>query len=194
MADQLWYNPGDHYQLDDLSGFKIRASRSMKIPGGQTGGLIVAPERFEVQQPQDFVRGVVDDQTVTDARPRQQNQFVILATYVTAPSARGTSIITVASTAGWRINDNAFLMLDSGENFLTSIGGISGQQIFLGTPLPFSVGTLYGDPLENTLLFYQHGPAQVTGFYNNGGVLGIIYPSSLPTSSAVPRSEEHTSD
>lgn len=181
MANQLWYNPGDYYQLDDLSGFKIRASRSRKIPGGQTGGLIVAPERWEAQQPQDFVKGVVDDQTVPEPRPRQTNQFTILATFVTAPSARGTGVITVDSTVGFTVNDNVYVMLDSGENFATSIGEIiDGHTFLLGTPLPFSVGTLYGDPIENVVLFVSHGPPLFTGFYNDGGVLAILYPSLLP--------------
>lgn len=180
MANDRWYNPGDWYQIDDLSGFKIRASRSRKIPGGQTGGMIVAPERWESQQPQDFVRGVVDNQMVEQPRPRQPNQYTILATFVTAPSARGTGVITVDDPAGFQQNDNVYVMLDSGENFLTSIAGIVGDQFYLGTPLPFSVGTLYGDPIENTVLFISHGPPLVTGFYNDGGVLAILYPSLLP--------------
>jgi len=181
MANDRWYNPGDWYQLDDLSGFKIRASRSRTIPGGQTGQLVVAPERWEPQQPQDFVRGIVDDQMVQVPRPRQTNQFTILATFVTAPSARGTGVITVDSVDGFAVNDNVQLMLDSGENFVTSIAGFSGKEMFLGTPLPYSVGTLYGDPLENTLIFLQHGPPLTTGFYNDGQVLAILYPSLLPT-------------
>jgi hypothetical protein len=185
VANDRWYNPGDYYQLDDLSGFKIRASRSRKIPGGQTGGLIVAPERWEPQQPQDFVTGVVDEQWVPEPRPRQQNRYTWLATFVTAPSARGTGVITVDSTVGWEVGDNAYLMLDSGEQFLTSIAAILGHSIYLGTALPFSVGTLFGDPIENSFIFYQDGPPLVTGFYSNGGVLGILYPSLLPTSSAV---------
>lgn len=186
MANDRWYNPGDYYQLDDLSGFKIRASRSRKIPGGQTGGLIVAPERWEEQQPQDFVQGVVDEQWVPEPRPRQQNQFTWLSTFVTLPAARGTGIISVDSVIGWTVNDNAYLMLDSGEQFLTSIAGISGNQIYLGTPLPFSVGSIYGDPIENSLIWLSHGPPRVTGFYDDGGVLAIAYPSLLPRSAVTP--------
>jgi hypothetical protein len=43
-------------------------------------------------------------------------------------------------------------MLDSGENFLTHIGGISGYIFTLATPLPASVGSLFGDPIENSVL------------------------------------------
>lgn len=186
MANDRWYNPGDWYQLDDLSGFKIRASRSRRIPGGQTGNLVVAPERWEAQQPQDFVRGVVDDQTVPVPRPRQTNQFTILATFVTAPSARLSYVITVDTSAGFAVGNNVFLMGDNGENELNSIAGIDGNDIWLGTPIFSTVGTLYGDPIENTLLFLNDGPPVNTGLYNDGGVPVLLYPNSYPQSSSTP--------
>jgi hypothetical protein len=97
MADDRHYIGGDNYILDDMSGFKIRSSRAKIIPGGITGGLAVSPLRWEPQQPQDFVTGVRDDQTPNLSRPRQQNQYVIVGTFVVAPSARGTSTITEGS-------------------------------------------------------------------------------------------------
>lgn len=185
MTNDRWYNPGDNYILDDLSGFKIRASRSRRIPGGQTGGAQVAPERWEPQQPQDFVRGVPDDQLPAIVRSRQQNRFVILATYVTAPSARLTYEITVDNSVGFSVGNNCLLMLDSGENATVAIGGIAGNEITLGTPLPYSVGTLYGDPIENTLLFYSAGPPINTGLANDNGVLVLVPPfGNFPTSAA----------
>jgi hypothetical protein len=184
MANDRWYNPGDWYQLDDLSGFKIRASRSRRIPGGQTGNLIVAPERWEAQQPQDFVRGVVDDQTVPVPRPRQTNQFTILATFVTAPSARLSYVIEVDTSAGFAVGNNVYLMLDNGEQFLTSIAGIDGNTIWLGTFLPYSVGGNLGDPIENTLIFYNDGPPASTGLWNDSGVLALLSPVGFPTSDA----------
>ena len=46
MADDKHYIGGDNYILDDLSGFKIRRSKTRVIPGGQTGGLAVSPLRW----------------------------------------------------------------------------------------------------------------------------------------------------
>lgn len=152
MANDRWYNPGDNYLLDDLSGFKIRASRSRRIPGGQTGGLQVAPERWETQQPQDFVRGVPDNQQPSILRPRQQNVFMVVASFVTAASARGATVITLDSTVGMTNGDRLQIMLDSGVNFTTTIAGINGAVVALAAPLPFSVGGNLGDPLENTVL------------------------------------------
>lgn len=153
MADDRHYVGGDYYQLDDLSGFKIRASRSRKIPGGQTGSLIVAPEHWEPQQPQDFVRGVVDDQTVPEPRTRQTNQFMVVASYVVAPSARLATTIEVQSTVGFTVGDNLQIMLDNGTNFFASASAIVGNVITLSAALPGSVGsTAFGDPLENTVI------------------------------------------
>jgi hypothetical protein len=152
MADDRHYVGGDNYLLDDLSGFKIRASKAKMIPGGQTGQLMVAPKRWEPQQPQDFVRGVRDDQTVAVARPRQKNQFVILGTYVTAPAAVGASVISVESTVGFSVGMTLLIMLDTGVNFLTILVGIGGGTFTLDTPLPATVGTYYGDPIENSII------------------------------------------
>lgn len=176
MSNDRWYNPGDNYILDDLSGFKIRASRARKIPGGQTGNLLVAPERWEPQQPQDFVRGVPDVQLPDLVRPRQKNRFTILATFVTAPSAFMTYVITVDSTEGFAVGNNCQLMLDSGVNQLVAIAAISGNDITLATPLRGTVGTSYGDPIENTLIFFNAGPPTDTGLANDGGVLVLVPP------------------
>jgi len=173
MADDRWYLPGDNYILDMLSGFKIRASRAKKIPGGQTGNLWVAPERWEPQQFQDFVRGVVDDQTVAIANPRQKNRFVILGTYVTAPAARGSQTIQVDSTVGFNVGMEVQIMLDSGENQIVSLTSISGKMMSFYGPLQAGVGGNFGDPLENMVLEWTGAPSGSSGLYNSGGVLGV---------------------
>lgn len=152
MANDRWYNPGDNYILDDLSGFKIRASRARRIPGGQTGNLYVAPERWEAQQPQDFVRGVPDDQIAAILRPRQKNQFTVTGANVAAPSQRGAMNITVDTTERFATGMVIQIMLDSGVNFVTTLASITGHVFGLTDPLPFSVGALYGDPIENLVL------------------------------------------
>lgn len=72
MADDKHYVPGDFYRIDDRSGFKVRAKRTEK----EWTGLIVAENLWEPRQPQDFVTGIPDNQTVPDPRPRQTNQFI----------------------------------------------------------------------------------------------------------------------
>ena len=155
MANDKHFVGGDNYLLDDLSGFKIRASKARIIPGGQTGGLAVAPARWEPQQPQDFVTGVRDDQVAQLVRPRQRNQFTITGTYVTAPSPRGSNVITVDSTVGFQPSSLIQIMLDTGENFQTTVLSIAGFTFTLRGALPATVGTMYGDPIENSVLLLQ---------------------------------------
>lgn len=152
MADDLHYVPGDNYLLDDISGFKIRARDARIIPGGQTGGLAVSPDRWEPQQPQDFVRGVMDDQVASLVRSRQKDQFVVVGTQVAAPASKGDLSITVDSATNFTAGMRLQIMLDSGENFVTTLEQITGTTFLLLAPLPYSVGALYGDPIENAVL------------------------------------------
>jgi hypothetical protein len=152
MADDRHYVPGSNYILDDLSGFKVRVERARIIPGGQTGGLAVDWKRWEDQQPQDFVTGVSDEIAADLVRSRQPNQFVILGTYVVAPSARGSNFITVESAAGFQQGMPVQIMLDTGVNQQTQIQGIEGNVFQLLVPLTATVGTLFGDPIENSVL------------------------------------------
>jgi hypothetical protein len=152
MADDRHYIGGDNYLLDDLSGFKIRASKARIIPGGQTGNLAVSPSRWEPQQPQDFVRGVFDDITVALSRPRQPNQFTITGTNVAAFAARGSNVIQVQGIAGFTVFDTLQIMLDNGENATTILVGISGLSFTITPVIPWSVGGTEGDPPENLII------------------------------------------
>ena len=167
MADDRHYIGGDNYILDDLSGFKIRASKARIIPGGQTGNLAVAPSRWEPQQPQDFVRGVADDQTVALSRPRQPNQFTIVGTNVTAFSPRLSALITVASSNGFVVGDRLTVMLDSGDPLIAILVVITGLVFQLGTILPRSVGGSEGSPPENSVISF--GPSGATWFTTDTG-------------------------
>ena len=160
MSNDLWYNPGDNYILDDISGFKIRTSRARMIPGGQTGKLWVAPERWEPQQSQDFVQGVRDDQTVAVSRSRQQNQFVIVGGQVTTAAAAQSTSLTLDSVFGFVVGARCQVPLDNGTLFFFNITSISGTTLtFAGQPLPWSVGGTFADPLENAVLQLSLGNA-----------------------------------
>jgi hypothetical protein len=152
MADDLHYVGGDNYLLDDLSGFKIRMSRARIIPGGQTGNLAVAPERWEPQQPQDFVRGVWDDQTVALSRPRQQNRFIIVGTQVAAFAAAGSTSLSVQSTVGFAVGNICQVVLDNGNTFRFTLTSIGTNALSFAHGLPSGVGGAFGDPLENAVV------------------------------------------
>lgn len=72
MATELWYKPGSFYRICDRTGFSVRAGNTRQ----EWTNNIVRTQSFEFRQPQDLVRGVVDDQSVPQARPRQPNIFV----------------------------------------------------------------------------------------------------------------------
>jgi hypothetical protein len=148
MTDDLHYVPGDNYLIDDISGFKVRASKARM----QWDGLMAAGSRFSPRQPQDLVTGVPDDQTVAIARPRQVNQFTALATFINAPCAAGTNVLNVDSTVGWQVGYKAMVMLDSGVNFTAAVSSIGAGTLQIASPLPGNAGVTFGDPLENTVV------------------------------------------
>ncbi len=63
---------GDYRVICDYSGFKVWRSQCRLT----WDGYLVKSEFWEPRQPQDFVRGVKDDQTVPIARPEQEDTFL----------------------------------------------------------------------------------------------------------------------
>jgi hypothetical protein len=172
MPYGTWYKPGDWNVIDDLSGFRLKHSQSRKIPGGQTGGLVVDKKRWEPQQPQDFVRGIADDQSIPEPRPRQQNRFVITATYVTAFAPRTTPWVTVDSTEGFNLGDRLSVMLDNGDPYYPIIVALRSGQLRLTPGLPHSVGGPYADPIQNVIV--NLGPSGQSFLSNDGGGTPIV--------------------
>jgi hypothetical protein len=129
----------------------VRASRTRK----QWDGLVTSPDSFSPRQPQDLVVGVLDQQAVPIPRPRQPNKFTIVASYVVVPAARGAFAIAVASSVGMTVGDLIQVMLDSGVPFQFILGSIAGNTLGWDPPLPglpATVGTSYGDPIENAVV------------------------------------------
>ncbi|HUY05004.1 MAG TPA: hypothetical protein VMV33_17130 [Rhodocyclaceae bacterium] len=149
MADDRHYRGGDHYQLDDNSGFKVRASATRM----QWNSIVTKPAHFNPRQPQDLVTGVRDEQGVAVPRSRQRNQFMVVGTIVTALGARGATTIEVEGTAGFNVGDACQVMLDSGEQFRFTLDSKTATTLsWLGAGLPATVGSALGDPLENQVL------------------------------------------
>lgn len=66
------YVPGDHIALCDVCGFTYYRSQLRK----RWDEMLVCERDFEQRHPQDFVRGVQDNQAVLDARPDPAWVFV----------------------------------------------------------------------------------------------------------------------
>lgn len=69
MGREFYYKPGSFYRICDRTGFATRAERTQM----EWQGLIVDKRVWEIRQPQDFVKGVNDEQSVPYARPRALN-------------------------------------------------------------------------------------------------------------------------
>lgn len=121
MADDLHYNGGEWYRICDRTGFKIRDVGTKK----EWNGLIVRNQSWEPRQPQDFVQGVADDQSVTEPRPRQVNQFIgPLTTVTTAPLVIGSIVVHLESSLRMLIGDNLWIMMDNGVVMSTFISSV----------------------------------------------------------------------
>ena len=66
------YDSGDWKALCDVCGREYKASMLTK----RWDGLMCCVQDFEQRQPQDFVRGVDDNQTVPWSRPEPNDSFV----------------------------------------------------------------------------------------------------------------------
>lgn len=132
------YRPGGFYRIDDRDGSRQRNYDTRK----EWNGAIVSSESFETRQPQDFVRGVPDVQTVPDARPPEPiddpsiytgpNQTSLMAS--TLP---GGTILTVQQSAGFTPGSLLNVFLDSLDGFLSHVASLpDATHIALVTPLP----------------------------------------------------------
>jgi hypothetical protein len=145
VADDKHYVGGDYYMVDDLTGYKVRASRMKRMWTGE----MWRDQSWEPRQPQDFVRGVPDDQTVPIPRPRSVNIFIgPTVTTISANAAAGANSLTVDNTIGFNGGDSVGLILDNGVVFMTTIeSDPSGDTINLSGVLPYSAAN--GNTLTN---------------------------------------------
>lgn len=130
------YKPGDFLRADDRSGFVVRASETRQ----EWDGLIVDQKLWEARQPQDFVRGVADDQTVPNARPDPPPLFVgPIFTQLSRAAAVGATFLYLDSTYGFTAGGTLGVMMDNGELFNTTQSGIPASDgITIAAPLPLT--------------------------------------------------------
>lgn len=93
MGTKKHFRMGSFYRICDRTGFATRAEDTQM----EWNNLIVDRRVFESRQPQDFVRGVSDNQTVPYARPRSPNVFVGSSTLAQFQVYGGTYPSTLAT-------------------------------------------------------------------------------------------------
>lgn len=118
MPADKYYVPGSFYRICDRTGFKVRSYNTRM----QWNNIIVRRDVWEPRQPQDFVTGVIDDQSVPLARPRSVDAYDgPLHTFITVQGNIGDYTINVNSTARMYPGDEIDLVLDNGTLLQTII-------------------------------------------------------------------------
>jgi hypothetical protein len=132
------YEPGSFYRLDDRTGFARRSEDTEK----EWTGLIVGKDVWEARQPQDFVRGVPDDQSVPQARPVPPNVFVGPFFIQLAQAGQvGDLIVYLVNVIGVQLGDPVGFFTDEGVYFYTHVLSIdyANSALYLDDPLPAPV-------------------------------------------------------
>lgn len=68
----MTYRSGDFWRICDRTGFKVRASDTVK----DWNGLIVKRSEWDGRHPQDFVKAKMDRQRVPDPQPEGNDVFL----------------------------------------------------------------------------------------------------------------------
>jgi hypothetical protein len=130
----IQYRAGSHWMADDRSGFTRRRESIRR----EWTGLEVAENLWEARQPQDFVRGVPDDQTVDVSRPQPPAVFSgPISIGLSRPAAIGDTFLYLDAINGFSNGDNVGVMLDSGQIFNTTVNGAPATNgVTISAPMP----------------------------------------------------------
>lgn len=134
-----YQGPMGHWVQDDRTGFAVRAYRARK----EWTKAVVCTNVWEARQPQDFVRGVKDDQTVYDPRPEAQPVWDGPLYYTTnAAAAVGATTIVLQATTGLTNGLTIGIMMNNGVLFPTTVSGSpTTTNVTLARALPYSVAS-----------------------------------------------------
>jgi hypothetical protein len=179
MPADLFYKPGSFWRIDDRTGFKVRAEHTRK----QWNNIIVRDRSFEERQPQDFVRGRRDDQTVPQPRPRSTNVFlgvqtavqyqITLSNFGPGWSEEGGSgggfaggfstgfstgfqigsNLLVQSVIGFNVGDSISIQLDNGSTFFTTVAAINFSSNTIQTSHPLPFSASGGNIVTDMTSF-----------------------------------------
>lgn len=175
MGRKLSFRPGSFYRTDDRTGFPRRAEETRQ----QWNGIIVGENVWEPRQPQDLVRGVKDQQSVPQARPKPPAVFIGPQSEQTSAAVPiGAILIPMVSLKGFTPGDKIGVMLSTGQYFFTWLLGFIEGALAILNPLPQTVtnGSVVTDfgPIDNPLT--QNLLLQENGWLfrlQQGGFLGI---------------------
>jgi hypothetical protein len=132
----IQYRPGSFFRADDRSGFVRRADDTQQ----EWNGLIVGKDLWEERQPQDFVRGVPDIQTVPNPRPSPPPGFYgPVYAQISANVAIGATFIPLNAVNTFTAGNAVGIMLDNGVMFNTAqVGPSTTLGITIAAPMPYT--------------------------------------------------------
>lgn len=156
------YRPGTFWRICDQSGFTVRDTHTSK----QWDNLIVRRQSFDIRHPQQFVKGVRDNQNVQLPRPQAPFSYIGIQTTISSLALQGATIINVTSTIGMTMGDPIAVLLDNEDVFNTIIVSIGGgfssgfgsgfslQALRISAPLLFSTspGNFVQDLVPNEVI------------------------------------------
>lgn len=125
------YKPGDWNAVCDHCGMTRKASQFRK----DWQGFMVCEGCFNTRHPQDFVKGIPENQSVPIARP--DTIASMGETTVDTTGLRNATSIVLTSVAGISSGDSLGIVLDNGSVHWTySDGDPVGTTVTLGSYLP----------------------------------------------------------
>ena len=130
----MTYRPGEYWIIDDVTGLKVRSSKTRE----QWDGSIVDKRYFDERHPQDLIRAIPDNPAVETSRPPSVDLFIgPLITTLTADAAAGAILLFVVSNVRMLIGDRITVFLANDNTFTTYItdSSILGQ-ISISPKLP----------------------------------------------------------
>lgn len=145
------YSEGDHWVIDDRTGRKVLASKTVKE---WTGLIVDRNHAIDLQRHPQEIQKIVIEQPVKDARPRPPDVFIGPLEVSTLLAARaGTVFLLVTSITRFRIGDEIGVMLGNLDLWRTTI-----RQLY-SAPLDVAVGAFA------ELAFSEDADVNATYFY-----------------------------
>ncbi len=127
------YRKGQHLIICDRTGFQAHSGDARK----EWNHSVVRREDYEARHPQDFVRGVKDDQSVSDPRPGATDIPTHSETTLDAAELAGQTILSVTSTSNMTVGDSILIALDNDTFHLSTLQSISaGDTVTIVDALP----------------------------------------------------------
>lgn len=127
------FRKGQHLVICDRTGFQAHSGDVRK----EWNHSVVRREDYEARHPQDFVRGVRDNQSVGNPRPGATDIPTHSETTLDAAELAGQTVLSVTSTGNMKAGDSILVALDNEVFHLSTIVSFSaGDTVTIADAIP----------------------------------------------------------